>query len=109
MRWPWDWGRRSADTAHARDAAGSADPSRPGQTGPEPAPVAGPAAARNDWAYLPPVQRSLDEHGPSVAPPDAFRAGLTTHRNPSLLAPLGHLVDPDGPSGVVGGLADAAP
>ena len=109
MRWPWEWGRRSADTAHAGDAAGSAGPSRPGQSGPGPAPVAAPTAARHDWAYLPPVQRSLDDHGPSVAPPDAFRAGLTTHRNPSLLAPLGHLVDPDGPSGVVGGLADAAP
>ena len=76
---------------------------------------AGPARSRPDCGATragPTCRRSSaawTTTAPSVAPPDAFRAGLTTHRNPSLLAPLGHLVDPDGPSGVVGGLADAAP
>ncbi|WP_344809070.1 hypothetical protein [Microlunatus ginsengisoli] len=67
--------------------------------------TSGPAA----WSSLPPVQRSLGDVAPAVAPPDAFRSSLTTQQNPSFLGPLGHLVDPDGPSGVVGGLADAAP
>ena len=108
MRWPWEWGRRAdATNAGAGDAG---DPSRgpagpPGSAGPAelPATPNGPRA----WTSLPPLQRSVADKAPSVAPPDGFRASLTTHQNPSFLAPLGHLVDRDGPSGVVEGLAPA--
>ncbi|MET0967340.1 MAG: hypothetical protein ABWZ02_13130, partial [Nakamurella sp.] len=40
-----------------------------------------------------------------VAPLDSFTSSLATARNPSFLAPLGHSVDPAGPSGQVDGLA----
>ena len=40
-----------------------------------------------------------------IAPLDAFTGSLATAQNPSFLAPLGHVVDPDGPSGQVEGLA----
>jgi hypothetical protein len=42
---------------------------------------------------------------PPVAPLDPFTNSLATARNPSFLAPLGHQVDPAGPSGHVLGLA----
>src|SRR6476661_6777137 len=106
MRWPWEWGRRP-DAADPGDSAG--DP-RSGAAGSEPVPA--PNSTRSSgsaaWASLPSIQRSVDVSGPAVAPPDAFRAALATHQNPSFLAPLGHLVDADGPSGVVGGLTDVA-
>ena len=108
MRWPWEWvprGRgRGADASEsaagdAAPSAGSADP--PAGAFP-PAPAAGPAA----WSRLPPLQRSVADCT-AIAPPAAFRSSLTTHQNPSFLAPLAHLVDPDGPAGVVGGLASS--
>jgi len=93
MRWPWEWvprGRgRGADASEsaagdAAPSAGSADP--PAGAFP-PAPAAGPAA----WSRLPPLQRSVADCT-AIAPPAAFRSSLTTHQNPSFLAPLAHLV-----------------
>ena len=109
MRWPWErlpWGRgRGADAPAA--AAGDTDRPQPGSATPSTAEVApsvsGVPAA---WTRLPPLQRSVAD-GTAVAPPSAFRSSLTTHQNPSFLAPLGHLVDPDGPGGVVGGLTSS--
>ncbi|HET9650151.1 MAG TPA: hypothetical protein VFP34_18240, partial [Microlunatus sp.] len=103
MRWPWErgpWARRAETTESP--STGSAGLS----TAPAPAP-AGPDHGPQEWRSLPPVQRSLADAAPSVAPPDSFRDSLVTHHNPSFLAPLGHLVDPEGPSGVVGGLASS--
>lgn len=106
MRWPWEWvpwGRgRGADASDsaASPAAGSAVPASA-----EALPSA-PDAASAAWSRLPPLQRTVAD-STAVAPPAAFRAALTTHQNPSFLAPLGHLVDPDGPAGVVGGLASS--
>ncbi len=110
MRWPWErvpWGRgRGADASGT--AAGDAVGPSPGSADPpsaEPfraAPTGAPAA----WTRLPALQRSVADTT-AVAPPAAFRSSLTTHQNPSFLAPLGHLVDPDGPGGVVGGLASS--
>ena len=110
MRWPWErvpWGRgRGANASDS--AAGDADSPAPGSADPasagafQSAPAAMPAA----WTRLPPLQRSVAD-STAIAPPAAFRSSLTTHQNPSFLAPLGHLVDPDGPAGVVGGLASS--
>ncbi len=106
MRWPWGWGRRPGAGDTGGDASGVP---APGPARSEPVPMSGRTSGPAAWSSLPPVQRSLGDVAPAVAPPDAFRSSLTTQQNPSFLAPLGHLVDPDGPSGVVGGLADAAP
>ena len=109
MRWPWErvpWGRGRGASA-SDSTAGDADSPSPGSADPpsaafQPAPAGVPAA----WTRLPPLQRSISDTT-AVAPPAAFRSSLTSHQNPSFLAPLGHLVDPDGPGGVVGGLASS--
>ena len=64
-----------------------------------PAPV-----QRAAWQDLPPIRPTVTATRP-VAPLDTFTASLATSHNPSFLAPLGHVVDPDGPSGHVDGLA----
>jgi len=63
---------------------------------------------RAAWQDLPPLPHVLTPT-PPIAPLDAFTASLVTRRDPSFLAPLGHLVDPDGPSGHVDGLARPEP
>ncbi|GAA4587390.1 hypothetical protein GCM10023194_36120 [Planotetraspora phitsanulokensis] len=55
---------------------------------------------RGEWRTLPPLQRALGPH-PLADSGDAFSGTLTTWRNPSSLAPLGHHVV-DGPGGLVG-------
>jgi hypothetical protein len=66
-----------------------------------------PAPARADWRRLPPVQRLIGEH-PLVSPPERFTAALTSWQTPSFLAPLGHNLGTDEPSGVVHGLLETA-
>ncbi|MGH3754337.1 MAG: hypothetical protein ACRDRP_16890 [Pseudonocardiaceae bacterium] len=66
-----------------------------------------PAASAPAWRSLPPIQRSLGPLAP-VAPREEFAASLQTWRNPSFLAPLGHLVSPDAPAGVIDGLLSPA-
>lgn len=92
----WSWLRRRADRGTAPAPAAVV------RTAPEP--VRGDPA----WPGLPPLQRTLAPLSP-VAPLDAFTGSLTTHQNPSFLAPLGHHVDPGGPAGLVSGLARVAP
>ena len=85
---------------------GDAEPSSPqgnsaaaatGSTSPAP-------LQRAAWQDLPPIRPTVTATRP-VAPLDTFTASLSTSHNPSFLAPLGHVVDPDGPSGHVEGLA----
>ena len=59
------------------------------------------------WRSLPALQRTIGTLQP-VASNAAFEAGLASHHSPAFLAPLGHLVDPGGPSGEVGGLLRTA-
>ncbi|HEY4991161.1 MAG TPA: hypothetical protein VII33_03665, partial [Nakamurella sp.] len=59
---------------------------------------------RAAWQDLPPLRPTVTATRP-VAPLDAFTGSLATAHNPSFLAPLGHVVDPAGPSGHVAGLA----
>src|SRR5918992_2370945 len=88
----WSWLRRRADR-----------PSAPVPTTRQPQPTAA-ARSRDDWQELPAVQPSVGPLRP-LAPLDVFTSGLAAHQNPSFLAPLGHRVDPDGPGGLVTGLA----
>src|SRR5690242_3347868 len=88
---PW---RRSAPSSPS-------SPSSPSESSPvsapdvRPAPSVRPAAG---WRELPPIQRAVDEPA-LLSPPDRLEPALLSWRNPSFLAPLGHMVDPAGPSG----------
>ncbi len=85
---------------------GDADPALPpaqSATGNTPS-AAPPPVQRAAWQDLPPLRPTLTAT-PPIAPRDSFTASLATSHNPSFLAPLGHIVDPDGPSGHVEGLA----
>src|SRR4051812_41123479 len=62
-----------------------------------PAPSVRPAAG---WRAVPPIQRAVAD--PSlISPPERLKPALLSWRDPSFLAPLGHVVDPAGPAGYV--------
>ncbi|WP_405901261.1 hypothetical protein OG242_30655 [Streptomyces sp. NBC_00727] len=85
----WLRGGRSAD----------APPSQPpGPAGPD----------RVDVSRLEPVQRSVTGQD-LLTSPVGFEAGLVTRQDASLGTPLGHLVSPEAPAGLVRGVVDAAP
>lgn len=81
-------------------------------TPPYPAPADAPRPEdrrdRVDVSRLEPVQRSVTGQD-LVIDPGGFQAGLTTRQETSLGTPLGHLVSPDAPAGLVHGVALAAP
>ena len=96
MRWPWTRDRGTAEDAVQGAPDGAA-----------------PAAARvpelaSAWRSAPAVQRSLDATLRTTTTSGDFASSLRAHQNPSFLRPLGHLVDPAGPSGLVSGLAAPA-
>lgn len=68
--------------------------------------VSPPARPRDDWRTLPPLPTVLRSPVTTVAA-GAFSDSLSTWHDPSFLAPLSHHVDPDGPAGLVTGLARA--
>ncbi|MEU3454613.1 hypothetical protein ABZ671_13545, partial [Micromonospora sp. NPDC006766] len=97
----WPWRRRTQRTvqrstadapAPAATAATDAGPSEPRRAGP-------PA-----WRGLPPIQRVTPEE-PRLNLPEAFTGSLAAWRDPSYLAPLGHLVGGAEPAGVLHGAA----
>lgn len=83
-------------------------------TGAAPHPAAadapGPEERRDrvDVSRLEPVQRSVTGQD-LVIDPGGFQAALTTRQETALGTPLGHLVSPDAPAGLVHGVALAAP
>ncbi|MFE1957067.1 hypothetical protein [Streptomyces sp. NPDC059479] len=78
----------AVDAADATGAARSASPS--GRA------VAG-------WRELPPVQRTVTTPG-LMTDPDGFRGSLSSWQDATLTTPLGHLVSPQAPSGLMHGL-----
>jgi hypothetical protein len=50
---------------------------------------------RAAWQDLAPLRPTLTPT-PPIAPLDTFTSSLATAHDPSFLAPLGHVVDPDG-------------
>ncbi|MGH3980407.1 MAG: hypothetical protein ACRDRZ_15605, partial [Pseudonocardiaceae bacterium] len=62
---------------------------------------------RPAWTAAPPIQRSFDTLRP-VSPQQEFAGSLVSWRDPSFLAPLGHLVSPDAPAGVIHRLIEPA-
>ena len=86
-------------------AAARAGPERPADAAPS-APVAvgiGGTPFTPAWRTLPPVQRSVGGM-PLTAPVDRLQGTLASWADPRSVAPLGHLVDPEGPCGRVEGL-----
>src|SRR4029450_7760079 len=63
-------------------------------------------AGRREGPARPPLQRTIGDH-PLVDPPGRFGDSLASWQNPGFLAPLGHVVPPGEPSGVVEGIAVA--
>src|SRR6478672_5399544 len=61
-----------------------------------------------DWPSVPGIQRVVTSMTP-IADRAGFEHSLGTHQDPTFLAPLAHLVDPDGPSGRISGLMTPAP
>ncbi|WP_327274026.1 hypothetical protein OG609_19835 [Streptomyces sp. NBC_01224] len=71
---------------------------------------AAPAAVpreRVDLAELPPIQRTLGAQD-LVIDPSGFQGSLSTRQDTSLGTPLGHLVSPDAPTGLVHGITTPA-
>ncbi|MDV9201775.1 hypothetical protein R6M67_42135, partial [Streptomyces sp. Wh19] len=72
---------------------------------------AAPAVApreRVDLAELPPIQRMLGGQD-LLIDPSGFQGSLATRQDTSLGTPLGHLVSPDAPTGLVHGITAPAP
>ncbi|MFD0343902.1 hypothetical protein ACFVH0_35410 [Streptomyces sp. NPDC127117] len=63
---------------------------------------------RFDPAELPPIQRMLGAQE-LVIDPSGFQGSLSTRQDTSLGTPLGHLVSPDAPTGLVHGITAPAP
>ncbi|MFD7900062.1 hypothetical protein [Streptomyces sp. NPDC059743] len=81
----------ATDATDAEDAIGAARSASPSER-----PVA-------DWRELPPVQRTVTTPG-LVTDPDGFRGSLSSWQDATLTTPLGHLVSPQAPSGLMHGL-----
>ncbi|MFF7140638.1 hypothetical protein ACFZB5_05285 [Streptomyces nodosus] len=63
----------------------------------------GPSAGLPGWREVPPLQRTV--RAPAlVTDPAAFRGSLGAWQDASLFTPLGHLVSPEAPSGLVHGV-----
>ncbi|MFI9036831.1 hypothetical protein [Streptomyces sp. NPDC053726] len=79
-------------------------------TGTSSASAAPPALPRErvDLAELPPIQRTLGAQD-LVIDPAGFQGSLSTRQDHSLGTPLGHLVSPDAPTGLVHGITAPAP
>ncbi|MEO3780723.1 hypothetical protein ABGB16_28710 [Micromonospora sp. B11E3] len=105
----WPWRRRSQRTAQ-RSTADAPAPAAAAPTGAEPKESRrdGPKESRRDeapaWQQLPPIQRVTPDE-PRLNLPEAFTGSLAAWRDPSYLAPLGHLVGDAEPAGVLHGAA----
>lgn len=86
MRWPFHFRKASAGETHA---------------GTEPAPL----PRRRDWESLPPIQRAYTPLE-LTAPSAEFAQSLAGSTDPAVsLEPLGHHRSPEGPAGLIVGLA----
>jgi len=86
VRWPWT--RRTSEQ--------SAAPAAPAD--PPPSPMG--------WAFLPPLQRTLDTPIEPVTRPTAFPADLPAWRSPAFTGALSHAVVDTMPGGVIDGDGD---
>ncbi|WP_341716249.1 hypothetical protein QQG74_19780 [Micromonospora sp. FIMYZ51] len=120
-RWPWrsqrtvqrstaqdgtpdtaSTGEHAADTADDR-VAETATGDRSAETASDVAPHR--RSEPPAWQALPPIQRITPDE-PRLNLPDTFTGTLASWRDPSYLAPLGHLVSGAEPAGVLHGTAE---
>ncbi|MFD5503014.1 hypothetical protein ACFWJS_25385 [Streptomyces sp. NPDC127061] len=94
MSWLRGGGRTETSAGTGAGGAGSAPAAAPRE--------------RVDPAELPPIQRMLGGQD-LVIDPSGFQGSLTTRQDTSLGTPLGHLVSPDAPTGLVHGITAPAP
>ncbi|GAA2438696.1 hypothetical protein GCM10010433_44410 [Streptomyces pulveraceus] len=87
-----------------RTETGTGAGARAGGAGVAPAP---PPRERVDLSELPPIQRTLGAQD-LVIDPAGFQGSLSTRQDASLGTPLGHLVSPDAPTGLVHGITAPA-
>ncbi|MFD2765426.1 hypothetical protein [Micromonospora eburnea] len=95
----------ASDTSETAGAPVAATPTGDAVAGSAPADA--PARGRGEppaWLGLPPIQRITPDE-PRLNLPEAFTASLAAWRDPSYLAPLGHLVGAAEPAGVLHGAA----
>jgi hypothetical protein len=98
----WPFSRNSAPEAGA--GAGPDDP----VTGDVPIPAAHPPESSGEWATLPAVQPTFEPIGLTLGA-RSFEDSLVTRQAPQpFLAPLGHEVTTDAPTGTVGGVVTPA-
>jgi hypothetical protein len=93
MRWPWSR-EPGEDPAPAAPAAAPAAAA---------AAPADPAPSPMGWAFLPPIQRTLDTPIAPVTRPTTFPAELPAWRSPAFTSTLSHAVVDTVPGGVVDG------
>ncbi|GGV95755.1 hypothetical protein GCM10015535_63760 [Streptomyces gelaticus] len=93
MSWLRGGGRSGTGTAAETGGEGAAPPAVPRE--------------KVDPAELPPIQRSLGAQD-LVIDPSGFQGSLATRQDTSLGTPLGHLVSPDAPTGLVHGITAPA-
>ena len=87
--------RRAAPQDGATTAGDGAESSAPGTAARPPA---------GAWRELPPVQRTTGDLD-LLTDPGGFRASLDSWKDVSLSGPVGHLVDPGAPAGLLYGVA----
>ncbi|WP_326766752.1 hypothetical protein OG978_21310 [Streptomyces sp. NBC_01591] len=93
MSWLRGGGRTETGGGTETGSAGAAPPAVPRE--------------RVDLAELPPIQRTLGTQD-LVIDPSGFQGSLSTRQDTSLGTPLGHLVSPDAPTGLVHGITAPA-
>ncbi|MER6101191.1 hypothetical protein ABT115_02305 [Streptomyces sp. NPDC001832] len=89
MSWLRGGGRTEASTGAEAGSAGAAPQAS--------------LRERVDLSELPPIQRTLGTQD-LVIDPSGFQGSLSTRQDASLGTPLGHLVSPDAPTGLVHGI-----
>jgi hypothetical protein len=101
------WRRRSSAEPVVAPASAASDVSAASAVDTRDVRVA-PSGRAHGWRELAPIQRSLT---PQVltGPHTRMESALASWRNPSMVAPLGHVVDPAGPSGLIAALATPEP
>ncbi|MFE1407378.1 hypothetical protein ACFW5D_27805 [Streptomyces sp. NPDC058770] len=114
MSWLRDGGSRLRGGARAEDAGGTekdgagTDHDVRAEHGHDVRAEHGAPRERADLSELPPIQRTLTGQG-LITNPSGFQETLSTRRDVALGTPLGHLVSPDAPTGLVHGVTAPAP
>lgn len=98
MRWPWQ--RRERDPVPATSVGRTTGVPSTGPPEEPPRPPADPVPSPAGWAFLPPLQRTVEDFGTTTAP-HSFPDRLPTRTNPSFTRTMSHLISAQAPPGVI--------